>query len=45
LRRDYPDRVEERESVGIFSLLEGRFVHEPADGKMRHQQPVKFLAH
>jgi hypothetical protein len=41
--RTTPDCVEERESVGIFSLLESRFVHESPDGKMRHNQSVEFL--
>jgi hypothetical protein len=42
---DHPDRVQERESVGIFSILEGRFVHESPDGKMRHHQCIEFLAY
>src|ERR1035437_7297579 len=35
---DHPDCVHQGESVGIFSILEGRFVHESPDGKMRHHQ-------
>jgi hypothetical protein len=37
--------MEETESVRVFSLLEGRFVHQSADGKMRHHQSVEFLAY
>src|ERR1022692_4918784 len=42
---DHPDCVHQGESVGIFLILEGRFVHESPDGKMRHHQSVEFLAY
>jgi hypothetical protein len=37
--------VLEGEPVRVFVGLQRRFVHESADGKMRHHQPVEFLAH
>jgi len=42
---DNPHGMQERESVRVFPGLQRRFVHESADGKMRHHQPVEFLTH
>ena len=35
--------VEERKPVGIFIGLQGGFVHQAANGKMRHQQTEELL--
>jgi hypothetical protein len=37
--------MQERDSVGIFIGAQRRFMHQTADGKVRHQQPIKFLAY
>ena len=36
--------MEEREPVGILVGFERRFVHQAADGKMSHHEPIEFLA-
>jgi hypothetical protein len=36
-------RVEQGKPVGVFVGLEGSFVYETADGKVRHQQTIEFL--
>jgi hypothetical protein len=35
--------VDERKPVGIFIGLQRSFVHQAADGKMRHHQTEKLL--
>src|ERR1039457_6766232 len=45
LATDDPHGVQKREPVRIFSRLQGRLVHQAADGKMRHEQTIKFLPH
>jgi len=35
--------VDERKPVGILIGLQGGFVHQAADGKMRHQQTKELL--
>jgi hypothetical protein len=41
---DHMDGVEEGQPVGVFLGLKRGFVHQAADGKMRHQQTEKLLA-
>jgi hypothetical protein len=35
--------VEERELVGVFIGLQGSFMHQAANGEVRHQQTEKLL--
>ena len=35
---DNVDRMHEREPIGIFVGLQGGFMHQAANGKVRHQQ-------
>jgi hypothetical protein len=37
--------VDERKPVGVFIGLQRSFVHQAANGKMRHQQTEKLLPH
>jgi hypothetical protein len=41
---DDADRIEERKFVGVLVGLEGGFVHQSANGKVRHYEAVEFLA-
>ena len=38
-----PYGVDEGEPVGIFIGFQGGFMHQAADGVVRHQQTVEFL--
>jgi hypothetical protein len=35
--------VEKRQPVGVFISLQRSFVHQAADGKVRHKQTEKLL--
>jgi hypothetical protein len=35
--------MQKRQAVRIFVGLQGRLVHQTANGKVRHQQAVEFL--
>ena len=41
---DHMHGVEEGQPVGVFIGLQRSFMHQAADGKMRHQQTEKLLA-
>jgi hypothetical protein len=42
---DHADRVKEGKPVGVFVGLQGSFVHQAADGEVRHEQAIKLLSH
>ena len=42
---DMVDRMYEREPIGIFVGLQGRFMHQAANGEVRHQQTIELLFH
>ena len=42
---DNVDRMHEREPIGIFVGLQGGFMHQAANGKVRHQQDIDLQFH
>src|SRR5271169_5710987 len=40
---DDSDRMQERQSIRVFVGSQRRFVHEAANGEMRHHQAEEFL--
>ena len=44
LATDDADRMEERKFIGVLVGLEGGFVHQSANGEVRHYESVEFLA-
>ncbi len=40
---DNVDSVHEREPIGIFIGLQRGFMHQAANGEVRHQQTIKLL--
>ena len=38
-----PHRMKKGKPVGIFVCLQGSFVHEAANGKVRHEQTKELL--
>jgi hypothetical protein len=45
LSLDDANRVNEGKPVGIDVSFERRFMHQSANGEVRHHQPIKLLAH
>ena len=40
---DDTDGMQEREPIRIFLDPQSGFVHQPSNGKVRHQQAIEFL--